>query len=225
MYALGGSLAVFAAADISLSSVNDRSSFTSIDVAQNALYFNSSASLGVHSFSEFLMNSVGGSLYISSRVSVALTSVSLVACSAITKYDGRSSPEIDVATAAIGGAATLLSNQNPFLVPEFREFYRKPSLISMISVIFSGNTAMCIRNLPSNSSNSSKASALGGAVSMLQSNSFSTKDNTVQANHDRLISIVGSSFSNNNASVVFPRSSQTHGSPLNISTVVLGGSL
>ena len=220
MYALGGSLFAMIHADIRLSSVHDDGSFASIQVANDII------NVSPQNNAEFSMNSAGGSLYLTSRFSMTLSDVRVTACFASTAYDGANSANITFSMSAIGGAAALLSGSSPFFDgKETRRMFKNPSQISMRAVHFNGNRASCVRNLALNSFNSSDITVLGGAVALLHSNSFGPPRNQTEAKHDQFISLAGVIFSNNNLSAVFPRQTYEPRSALNLSVVVLGGSL
>jgi hypothetical protein len=219
MYAMGGSLFALVHADITLSNVNDHGTFTSIDVTNDII------SIQPSSISEFMINSVGGSLFLSSRFSIALFNANFTACFASTSYDGANGDNITFSMSAIGGAAALLSGSNPFFEKEKRKMFQTPSVISLRAVHFSGNRASCVRNLALNSFNSSAFTVLGGAVAMLHSNLFGNFNNRTEAKHDQIISLEGVNFSNNNLSAVFPSQKYEPKSALNLSAVALGGSL
>jgi hypothetical protein len=224
MYALGGSLSIVAVAHVSISNVNDQGSFTNLDVAQNVLFLDirqfTNASVNIPT--EISINSVGGSLYISSRLSVTLTDVSIVECSATAQYSGAVPANMSLSVTAIGGAAAFLSNSNPFFDSvEARFMFTQPSRFSMDRVTFRANRATVIRNVALNSFSNTVVTALGGGVSLLHSNKFGS----VESNHDQVISIGSATFSNNNVSAVFPRQNYVPSSSMHASAVVCGGSM
>jgi hypothetical protein len=227
MYALGGSLSIVAVAHVSLSNVNDQGSYTNLDVAQNVLFldigqFTNSSNITT----EISINSVGGSLYISSRLSVTLTDVSIVACSAMAQHNGAVPANMSLFVTAIGGAAAFLSNSNPFFASvEARFMFTQPSRFSMDRVTFRANRATAIRNVALNSFSNTVVTALGGGVSLLHSNKFGDRNTIVESNHDQVISLGSATFSNNNVSAVFPRQNYVPSSPMKASAVVCGGSM
>lgn len=225
---MGGSLSIVALAHVSLSNVNDIGSFANLEVAQNVLY------LDVRQFTsdtiailrQLSINSVGGSLYISSRLSVTLTDVNIVACSAMVQFNGAFPANMSLFVTAIGGAAAFLSNSNPFFdFAEARFMFTKPSRFSMERVNFRDNRATVVRNMALNTFSSTLVTALGGGVSFLHSNKFGLDARSVESNHDHFISVVSATFSNNNVSAVFPRQNFEPSFQINASAVVCGGSM
>lgn len=234
MYAIGGSVSIYAMAHVSLTNVKDRQSFVTMEVAQNTefprnvsairpeflLYF-----LSLPFEKRFVINSIGGSMYISSRLSTTFLNVNIEACSAFASYDGTSGSSLT----AIGGAAALMSSTNPFARPR-RSWFSEPSRVSLISSTFNGNNASCTRNIALNS-NTSVLTVMGGAVSVLHSDLFLPPSSTVgeetYQNHNQIVTISGSIFSNNSAVAAYPKKDSF--SDLSIvfqaSAVVLGGSL
>jgi hypothetical protein len=219
MYGIGGSLFIVATADVSMTNVHDRSSFSNIEVALDAVIY---ASLRVES-RRFFISAIAGSTYVSSRLSTTLMNVSIVACSSTVKYDGSSAEGIDLAISAIGGGVALLSNSNPFFPQENRRFFKRPSRISIHTATFSKNRAAIIRNLAFTTSNNSRVTALGGSLAMLHSDVFGVPQR--RENLDQAISVFASTFSNNTVSAVFPIQTYEPSSSFILSAVVLGGSM
>ncbi len=225
---------MYAMAHVSLTNVKDRQSFVTMEVAQNtefpqkisgippdALLFYLSLPLE----KRFVINSIGGSIYISSRLSTAFLNVNIEACSASASYDGTSGSSLT----AIGGAVALMSSTNPFALPR-RSWFPEPTRVSLISSTFNGNSANCIRNIDLNS-NTSVLTVMGGAVSVLHSDLFllpsSTSGEESYQNHNQMVTISGSIFSNNSAVAAFPKKNSFSGPSIvfQVSAVVLGGSL
>lgn len=231
---------MFVLAHVSLVNVRDQKSFVVMNVAQNTVFPTSnSTGYSPEAFfkyvssvlqnstpeSRFVMNSIGGSLFISSRLSITFSNVNLGSCSASTKYDGSSSSSLS----AIGGAAALLSSSNPFAKP-IRSWFPEPSRVLMSASFFNGNSATCIRNLAFNS-NGTVVTVMGGAVALLHSDAFLSpflnEETEVDQNHNQMVSISSVSFSNNNATAAFPKQDYASSAsvPSSASAVVLGGSL
>ena len=222
---------MYAMAHISLTNVKDRQSFVTMEVAQNIEFPKNVTWLPPAAIAfffllplekRFVMNSIGGSIYISSRLSIAFVNVNIEACSASASYDGASGSSLT----AIGGAVALMSSTNPFAQAR-RSWFPEPSRVALISSSFSGNSANCIRNIALNS-NTSVLTVMGGAVSVLHSDFFLLPNGEESdQNHNQMVSISGSSFSSNIAIAAFPKQNSFSGPSIvfQVSAVVLGGSL
>jgi hypothetical protein len=242
LYAIGGSLAIFAMAHISLVDVRDQNSFVTTDVAQNVVFPTYSNSTGFspqqfylyvsHALlkkpspeSRFVMNAIGGSLYISSRLSISFSNVNIEFCSVLAKYGGSSASSLS----AIGGAVALLSSSNPFAKP-LRSWFPEPSRFSIRNSSFNGNKAVCVRN-PAFNSNNTVLTAMGGAVALLHSDAFLRPsydgDTESDQNHNQIVTLNRATFLNNNVTSVFLKQNYVSKDslPFSASAVALGGSL
>jgi hypothetical protein len=231
VYAIGGSVAIVALADITLSNVTDRHSFVSIQASQNVIDFNFSSSkqkFDPMSPNERLsMNAVGGSLYISSRLSINATNVTIASCSATVLYNGSSASNMS----ALGGAAFLLSGRNPFILEKL-SWFPAPSRFSLRDASFLDNRAACVRYVAYNSSSFAVVTAMGGALAILHSNQFASISNgslfcCTDQNHGQAVSLSKVSWSNNSVSAdfAFPSVKYEQVLPMEAYSVVLGGAL
>jgi hypothetical protein len=215
-------------ADISLSNVTDRHSFVTIQASQSVMEFNFSSqkeNIDPKSPNERLsMNAVGGSLYMSSRLSMNVTNVTITSCSATVLYNGSSASNIS----ALGGAAFLLSGRNPFIA-ENRSWFPAPSRFSLHDVSFFDNRAACIRNVAYNSSSFAVVTAMGGALAIMHSNLFVSDiiGSITDQNHGQIVSLSKMSWSNNSvrADFAFPSVKYEQVLPMKAYSVVLGGAL
>ncbi len=231
MYAIGGSVAIVALADITLSNVTDRHSFVSIQASQNVIDFNFSSSkqkFDPMSPNERLsMNAVGGSLYISSRLSINATNLTIASCSATVLYNGSSASNVS----ALGGAALLLSGRNPFILEKL-SWFPAPSRFSLRDASFRDNRAACVRYVAYNSSSFAVVTAMGGALAILHSNLFASISNgslscCTDQNHGQTVFLSKVSWSNNSVSAdfAFPSVKYEQVLPMRAYSVVLGGAL
>jgi hypothetical protein len=211
---VGGSLSLFATADIVLLDVSDENSFSSIQGNLNFL----------NQTNRVTLTTYAGSLAMNSRFSVSLSNLNVKSCRAIAKYDGSG----NISLAAIAGAVLLSASLNPF-APFQSSVFPKASRFSFDTVSLHGNQAACIHSVVSDTAVDSILTALGGGVTFLHTDTFANCSEGVctrlQQNLDSLLSLTGAMFSNNSVSASFPTPPLSSPSTSVAKSVVLGGAL
>lgn len=113
------------------------------------------------------MSAIGGSITINSQVSISLSNSNFTSCSATASYTGTG----NVSLAAIGGAVLFSSNLNNFAFL-LRAWLTKPCQFTLSSAIFNSNYAYAVRGVAPNSATNSTLTVLGGAVTILRSDTL-----------------------------------------------------
>ncbi len=156
--AAGGSVCIFATADILLSNIVDAQSFVSIQTAND---------ITSYAAPYYQMSAIGGSITINSQVSISLSNSNFTSCSATAIYTGTG----NVSLAAIGGAVLFSSNLNNFAFL-LRAWLTKPCRYTLTSAIFNSNSASAVRGVAPNAATLSTLTVLGGAVTILRSDNL-----------------------------------------------------